>query len=233
MELNSTLQRCGEMYLKFDTNGRPEYGFTFNADQRALTKFYHLQNPSLIDTVSRGIKQIELPIWDVPQTPIIADNQAMLNALRNRQDPITERTLTDYAQGGIRVANGCFQGLHELLLVIPSNYSVKLDEDCFDRHAKIELVLPAEMELKQVLRKSNTKNNSVHENWTLVAHRDFNLTNNLAQSSYEVRDFRPTDARCQFTVTHPAKLQHCAVSPKLTNLKIRPDVSPLLDEHTR
>ncbi len=232
MQQPSNLRRCGDLFIKFTKDGQPQYGFTYDAYHRTLKRYYNLHDdPTLADLLA-PVKRIELPVWDLAKSPVKVDNQAMLAALQVYATPksatdsidrtFAEQVLADYAQGGIKIADGCFAGQKELQLVVPGDYSVLLDWGCFDDDAKVELVTAPDMTLKQVSRTFDTGCDYAHENWTLLCHYDFNYAHEGSHESYFVRDFRANDARCQFSLAPAPKLTTCTVMPVYANFKLHP-----------
>ncbi len=217
------------MFIKFTKDGQPEYGFTYDAYHRTLKRYYNLHDdPTLADLLA-PVKRIELPTWHVD-----VDNQKMLAALADYATPksdadsidrtLAEQALENYAQGGMKIADGCFKGLKELQLVVPGNYSVMLDWGCFDDDAKVELVLSPAMDLKQIGRTFDTGYDYAHEHWPLIAHQDFDFRN----EEYDVRDYQPDQDHCQFAISYPAKLTTCMVTPVYANFKLHPYHRPTL-----
>ena len=88
-----------------------------------------------------------------------------------------------------------------------------LDWDCFDQNAQIELQLPSDMGLKQVGRMFDTGFDYKRENWTLIAHKNFNFASANNGDSYDTRDFDPKKSCRQITVNHIGvpKLKNCTV----------------------
>ncbi len=230
------------MFLQFNQQQQPEYAFGFHAASRTFTKFYRLQDEPLLATVAPVI-QVELPDWNVPGYPIDPKGH---NA--TAPDCLTQPQLAKYANGSVTIAAGCFQGIKRLRLTLPHHYPVRLDRDCFDNDAAVELVLPATMSLKQVFAVLPETNSTCirHDAWQLVASHDFKL-DDLPENYYHdavdsaknhqvgtvdypydrfdyrdhycVRDFRPDDAACKITITPLAKLSTRNAQPKLAKFQ--------------
>lgn len=206
------LRQCGAMYIKFDEQNNPEYGFV--VDDNVISKFY-----SLCD---RQLEKISLPVI---QNDYIIPNEEMAHIWQERQEFVKNKNLAwaamcdnvllDYAKGSVRIARDCFAGIKKLQIVAPVDYSVMLDWGCFEKESQIELLLPSEMGLKQVHRMFDTGFDYKRENWTLIAHQNFNFTSTGRGDSYDAIDFSPSpkNCNCQISVKHlPAeKLHTCLI----------------------
>lgn len=208
----NNFRKCGAMYIEFDKQNNPEYGFVVDDYDNVISKFYPL--------CDRQLEKISLPVLP---TDLVMKNNIMLQnlAVQKKMVKTKERTaalkydydLIEYAKGGVKIASGCFAGIKKLQIVAPVNYSIMLDWNCFDQNAQIELQLPSNMGLKQVGRVFDTGFDYSHENWTLIAHKNFNFASANNRDSYDTRDFDPKKSRYQIAVKHlPAeKLQTCLI----------------------
>ena len=76
-----------------------------------------------------------------------------------------------YGCGAYRIQKDCFKGLKKVRLLVPVDYSISLDYDCFDTDAEVEFVLPENMTLKnvQTIFLNDCK-------WNLLCHKDYRYT---------------------------------------------------------
>lgn len=205
------LRHCGKMYIKFDQQNNPEYGFVVD-DRQVITKFYPL--------CDRKLEKISLPVF---ATDAVMSNEEMARSLQAKQKFVKDNQLSaaaqcdddliTYAKGSVKIASGCFAGIKRLQIAAPVDYSVMLDWGCFDKDSQIELLLPPDMGLKQVGRMFDTGFDYARENWTLIAHQNFNFTSVDSHESYETFDFNPQKSCYQISVKPlPAeKLQTCLI----------------------
>lgn len=217
---NSNLPCSAEIYLKFDKYGLPEYGYDFDAKTRTLTKFRQLTN--------RPLTSIELPIWEVPYAPVpltthhesmLTNQQAHQERLANqpRLAPLTtglEDTLADYAQGGVTIATGCFQGQTKLRLLVPGDYAVQLADGCFDANADVTLVTASAVTVKRVNHTHQRGSLVTRDSWTLLAHQNFAFHGTDNHHGYRVSDCDTAMLPYHLTIDHPQerhKLSTCLI----------------------
>lgn len=209
----NNFRKCGAMYIEFDKQNNPEYGFVVDDYDNVISKFYPL--------CDRQLEKISLPYLPTAygtlntemQQNLMAQQTFKQNCDKSFAAVLCDDNLIRYAKGGAKIAPGCFAGIKKLQIVAPVNYSIMLDWDCFDQNAQIELQLPSNMGLKQVGRVFDTGYDYSSENWTLIAHKKFDFTSANGRDSYDTRDFDPKNSRCQITVNHIGvpKLKNCTI----------------------
>ena len=168
------------MYIMFDENNKPEYGFTFIGSN--LQKF--------IPLTDKKITSITLPM-------IVNDNECPENIVNGfGNDDIDslnkKRAMQDYIYGYASISPRCFEGVKDAQIIIPFKNSLKLNWECFDHDANIELLVPESMSLKQIYRKLNGDFDSHYSTWTIVA--DKNICGEFGidqynEDSYSIRDY--------------------------------------------
>ena len=202
------------MYICFDQENNPEYGFA--VDDNVISKFY-----PLCDRQLEKITLPYLPTNTVMQNQEMEQNLIAQQTFKQNHDQsfeaaMCDNDLIDYAKGGVKIASGCFAGIKKLQITAPVDYSIMLDWDCFDKDAQIELRLPRDMGLKQVGRMFDTGFDYKRENWTLIAHQNFNFTATSGRDSYDSRDFDPKKSRYQITVKdlYAPKFRRCTIGDR-------------------
>lgn len=129
-------KKFGNMYIKTDTKtGNLLYGFIVNG--RTIEKFI---NPS--DNIPICIT---LPIL----------NEDLTGAKGDTSKDKKEK-LINYVEGNIQIASGCFEGIKNATIVVPQNSSVALCAGSFDKDARVEFILPPNMEIKKITHSHDT-----------------------------------------------------------------------------
>ena len=190
-------RKCGEMYIKFDDNNEPEYGFLVGFN--SINKFIKL--------CDKEIDTIILP-------PIVESEKCAVESIdeNKKQDKFMLEAekdyLQDYITGRLKICDKCFKGIKKARIIVPFENSVMLDWGCFDSDAEIEFVLPKNLGLKQIKRRFDTYFDYENENWTLIA--DKNISGNLgwrgfSSDFYSIDEYNPEKLYsivANFTVTH-------------------------------
>ena len=143
-------KKSGEMYIYFDENNIPLYGF--KVEWKNIVQFVRLAD--------------ELPEFIV--LPKINEKEFVPKHEFNLADLDTSFIAEGYVKGNIKLCDGCFKGIRSAKIVLPFNTSVMLDWGCFDKGAKIEFVVPQNIGLKQVYRTFDTGFDYEHENWPIL-----------------------------------------------------------------
>lgn len=172
-------QKYEKMYIKFDENKIPQYGF--EVDGRRIIKFVPLTN--------KKIETIFLP-------KIVEDNVFVLPNIDEKNPNkyslyFAKRNMRDYITGSVKICDGCFKGLKKARIVVPFENSVMLDWGSFDDSASIELVLPNSLALKQIYRMFDTGFDYEHENWTLIG--DKTISGQFGFGGYDKEDYSIMD----------------------------------------
>lgn len=172
-------QKHEKMYIKFDENKIPQYGF--EVDGRRIIRFAPLTN--------KKIETIFLP-------KIVEDNVFVLPNIDEKNPNkyslyFAKRNMRDYITGSVKIRDGCFKGLKNARIVVPFENSVMLDWGSFDDSASIELVLPNSLALKQIYRMFDTGFDYEHENWTLIG--DKTIPGQFGFGGYDKEDYSIMD----------------------------------------
>lgn len=167
--------KCGDMYIKFNNNGKPQYGFKVNKRNEVIQEFINLTDNTP--------KIIILPSLE-PNFAVHPKG----NHLRmiGKFNPYRE-----YINGNIRINPQAFKGIAEATIVVPNDTSIMLDWGAFDDGANIDFILPKNMGIKQIFRAFSGVIAYEHENWTLLADRDLQVDIDTYSSSYDCMDYTP------------------------------------------
>lgn len=175
-------KRCGKMFVKFDDKGELEYGFEVKGNE--IVKFVPLKDGE-IHTI------ILPPLVDNEEFPLSSvDMKSPHKATLYFQ----KRMMEDYVKGRVKLCAGCFKGMKKLRIVVPFENSVMLDWGCFESDAKIELVLPQNLTLKQIGRFFDAGYDYERENWTLIADKKIRGQfgdNGLMRDDYSICEYDP------------------------------------------
>ncbi len=199
--MNLNLRKCGNLYVKFDDENNPLYAFEVVG--KTIKKF-HPMCDDLPETII--LPKLKINISDF-STQI--DNFKMLyynriyqtNNNPNSNQSIINYYMELYGTGAYKLATECFKGIKKSKIIVPVDYSIMIDWNCFDDDAEIELVLPNDMTLKQVYRTFDTGFDYEHENWTLISHKDFNFKSKNTVG-INVLDYQPECSYCKFNISN-------------------------------
>ena len=153
MKLNLP-KKCGEMYVAFDENNNPLYGFRVRGYKECIIEEFVRLSDELPEFIV--LPKLNKNAF-VPEEADEFD-LSKLGVFRGE----------DYVKGNIKLCNRCFKGIKNAKIVLPYNTSVMLDWGCFDDGAEIEFVVPENIGLKQVYRTFDTGFDYEHEYWTIL-----------------------------------------------------------------
>ena len=165
-------KKCGNMYIMFDENNNPEYGFEVGKGYKNyLIKKFHIMCDKKIDT-------IVLPKLFEDDTQRYADI-----------DKESEYSFHYYLTGNVKICSDCFNGIKKARIIVPFVSSVMIDWGSFEEDAEIELVLHKNLDLKTVYRRFDTGFDYEREYWTLIGDKDLTGSSRLCGDDYSVREY--------------------------------------------
>ncbi len=171
--LSGKYLKCGEMYIKFDDYGEPDYGFEVNGYR--IIQFKDLKN-------DRVLKEIILPpinqISKGGETPIngedleILGKENDLDTLEKYYFPIIEH----YLRGHVYIQENCFEQLKNITIIATSDYSISFKNGAFFECENISFVLPKNQTLYSVHECHNGWFDYEHNDWNLIGHKSLPVT---------------------------------------------------------
>ena len=194
------LRQCGHFYIFFDNIKNPVYAFEI---ENNIIKKFHLMCDQMPE-------EIILPKFLIKESDYKKiDNSHMLEAIsylkkckKNKFcEQLINSQLEQYAQGSFIIGSDCFNGIKELKIVAPIDYSIMLDNGCFEKDSEIEFILPKDMTLKQVYKTFDTGFEYRQKDWTLISHKDFYYSNN-SYCGIKVTDYKPEHSEsCNYKIS--------------------------------
>lgn len=162
------LRKCGSMYIKFDEQGNPEYGF--EVEGRYIKKL-HLLCDKPLDTFM--LPDFGKQRFDVDNDYLedYAKKFASKQEISRFELDGFESIMEDCFKGSARVCGDCFskvRNLKNVKLIAPTKYSIMLDWGAFESGTKVTVVLPNDMDLFQVYRSFSGLARHENEHWTLI-----------------------------------------------------------------
>ncbi len=187
--------KCGKMYIKFDDDNQPEYGF--EVGRFVINKFFPL--------CDKSISKIILP--QISNSTIYAGIRK--NEIKELEEEYNNIMKAEYAAGELRIAKGCFSGIKNAKIIIPFENSIMLDWGAFDKDAQIELVLPKAMSIKQVFRRFDNGFDYENECWLVVANKKFNESFGNLNDNFLVEEFEQDKLKQNFNLNFATlKIEH-------------------------
>lgn len=190
-------RRYGKMYIKFDENNCPKYAF--EVDGNRIKKFVPLTDEE--------IKTIVLP-------KLTENNRfdiASIDEKNSCQSTLfyQKTKMQEYITGSVKICSGCFADLKKTRIVVPFENSIMLDWDSFDSNAKVELVVPSNLTLKQIYRVFDNGFDYERENWTLLGDKkitkNFNIGSGFGMDKFSILEYNENDLDnkvANFTIKH-------------------------------
>lgn len=169
--------KCGNVYIKFDDDNNPEYGFV--VDEKSRTK-------SIINFLIMTNKKIDTIVLPnlVPNSIISAEE------LKKGSDELANYdSFGRYVLGEVKICKNCFKGIKKAKIVIPFNGSIMVDWGSFDDNAQIEFVTDKNLALKHVYRMFDTVVGYEHENWVLIADKSLKFDGSLNGDKYSIEAY--------------------------------------------
>ncbi len=176
--MNGSWERCGEMYVKYDENGNPEYGFQVKGI--SIIKFFNMRN-------DRGSEEIVLP-------PILEMDSDMKKRIERRienarirhyykQEKINENEYNDknfippeiYVEGFVNICEHCFAGLENKNIVITTKYPIVFEKKSFRHCRNISFVLPDNQTIYTVYNRFNEAFGYEDSKWNLIGNKNFSV----------------------------------------------------------
>jgi len=191
-------KKCGNMYIMFDENNEPLYGFEVYGNK--ITKFIPLTDKKSIYNCIVLPKIVES---EKPEVPCVGDKEESWH-----MQYWQKKAYCDYISGNVKICPGCFEGIDKARIIVPFENSIMLDWSSFDDDAQIELVLPKRLELKQIHRMFDDGFDYARENWTLIGDKsiagEFSF-GGFRSDDYSIADYdeKRLDYKvANFTVSH-------------------------------
>lgn len=190
------LRKCGQMWIKFDENNEPEYGFQVNG--RKIERFLNLSDKEVNKVILPDICEEE------PYTP--EDLKFIVEHLNDSNYFLNSKnSLQSYLKGQIRISPGCFNGSFKnaeqpIKIIVPFEHSLLIDHGAFDDDTKPKFILKKGMQIFKVNRRFDTYFDYEYEFWPLIARKeikDLNLTE--YHEDYSVSEFEP-DQYCDIEI---------------------------------
>lgn len=187
------LKRCGEMWIKFDENGLPEYGF--DVENYTLKKFKLLSD--------REVNQIILP--DFGNIEFISKND-LIEAKKCLKNPYNSNELTqksqnlikNYITGSAKICTDCFKGCftkqQSLEILVPNDYSIMVEHEVFDNYINPKFILKNDMSAYKINRIRDTFFSHDTEFWTLIGHNNLEGINLIfPREIYNINNFEQSE----------------------------------------
>ena len=133
-------KKYGEMYIKFDENNEPEYGFIVDGENN-ITKYVNLS--------VKDHKKIILP-------SLVYDYKFYGPS-------------KSYLRGKVIICEGCFDWLRKVEIIVPFKNSIAISEKAFCETSEVGLVVPEGYGLRKIMRTCNDGVEKKRDEWVLVA----------------------------------------------------------------
>ena len=151
----NTPKKCGNLYVQFDENNRPEYAFKVKADSWNKGNY---------------IIQEFIPMCDKKFDTVV------LPKLVNDQTTglLFGYKLENYVDGTVHLGRDLFKGFKNIKIVVPFNNSISFADGCFENASQVEFVIPEGLGFKSISRRTNSGFDYIDENWFLIADKKLN-----------------------------------------------------------
>lgn len=165
--------KYGNVYIKFDDEGKPEYGFEVDPRETLINKFLVMSDKK-IDTIvlPKLVQNFQLSHEQLKNPEMLCKNKK------------TETYLSDYLTGNIRLCPESFIGVDNVKIVVPTDCSIMICDDAFAQFANIEFVTNNNLSLKIVKRKCFDSSDS----WRLIADKNLNTNVKVFDTDYQIKD---------------------------------------------
>ena len=168
-DLNRKYQKCGDLYIKFDDQGVPEYGFAVQGMQ--IKKFYNLKN-------DKEPKKIILPPISIERLKSVLDVEKLKEIKQEiNENGATSSTpaIADYLKGYVKIADECFCNLRDKEIIIKTNYPIAFGNKTFNNCQNISFVLPNNQIIYNVHETHNGAFDYEHFDWYLIGSKNLPL----------------------------------------------------------
>lgn len=177
MKINLPVKQ-GDLYVKYDANNIPEYAFKVKYDKH-ITEFINMKETKP--------NYIVLPKLNTDAyTPSMADQYVYLNDNFDN---------SNYLEGNIRICKNCFKGVKDAKIIVPQNTSVVFEKKCFDKKAKVEIIAPKNLELKQMVLRFDPMIKNGYDTWTMLCDNNVFIKDSYVNGRYFAcnfeKDFSP------------------------------------------
>ena len=146
-----TPKRCGGMYIMFDENSVPLYGFKVKKTNDCC----YLENFVLLS--NKRIDKIVLPkvVASMPYDNDMKNGKAF-----------------NYLKGALRIKSNCFKGIKEAKIYVPFDNSIMMCYGAFDDEAKIDFVTKSNLTLFNVYHRYDAGWDYNEETWTIIGDKN-------------------------------------------------------------
>lgn len=200
----NTPKKLGKTYIKFDDKNQPEYEFVVFGNN--IQKFIPLTNN---DSTNLSIVLPKLVESAKPEVTTIDETIPYTT-----YSYMEKQNLKNYIVGKVKISDGCFEGIKKARIIVPFENSIMLDYGSFDEGADIELVLPGNLDLKLICRRTNTGSGYERKEWILICDKNTAGPFNIGidgPDEFLIVDYNPTDSNkriANFKITHLEELQN-------------------------
>lgn len=168
-DLNRKYQKCGDLYIKFDDQGVPEYGFEVRGAQ--IRKFYNLKN-------DKEPKKIILPPVSIARLKSVLDDETLKDIeqeIKERGTTIYTPAIARYIEGYVDIADECFCDLRDKEIIIKTNYPIAFGNEAFNNCQNISFVLPNNQIIYNAHETHNGAFDYEHFDWYLIGSKNLPL----------------------------------------------------------
>lgn len=191
-------EKNGQMYIKVDENGKNEYGYIVN--NRIIQSVVNLRNDNKV------IDEFVLPDFGYDKNETFYGgtvNKAELLKIKEHFAKNDSRgyryDMVRYLEGSVKIAEDSFKFCKNiaknLKIVVPGDYSIRIDYGAFEDKTKCNFILKNDMDLFTVHNNFDDGFEYVHDYWRLIAHKELEDMEEFGgmRESYSFRKFETRD----------------------------------------
>ena len=184
------LRKCGQLWIKFDKNNEPEYGFKVQG--RKIEEFLNLSD--------REVNKVILPEICEEQAYSPEDLKFIIEHANdeNRFLRSTNRgILKSYLRGQTVISSNCFKGClkkteQPVEIIMPFNHSLMIDHGAFDDDIKPKFILKNGMQIFIIKRMFDTYFDYEREFWALIGRNEIkDVSLSESREDIDVSKFEP------------------------------------------
>lgn len=166
------LRKCGQMWIKFDENNEPEYGFQVKG--RKIERFLNLSD--------REVTKVILPDICEEKAYSPEDLKYYIEHINDENRYLSSKILKSYIKGQIVILSGCFKNSFKnaeqpIEIIVPFEHSLLIDYKAFDDDIKPKFILKNGMQIFKINRVFDTYIDFEYEFWPLIARKEINNLN--------------------------------------------------------
>lgn len=168
--LSGKYLKCGDLYIKFDEDGLPNYGFLVY--DTTIKKFFNMRNDKETEEI------ILPPILTKKLEEQFLDDEGLKYIGENLSENMINRysiTINTYLKGYVNLEENCFDNLKNKKIIITTNYPIKFQDDAFLKCENISFVLPNNQTLYNIHECYNGYFDYEHSEWNLIGYKSFPL----------------------------------------------------------